>query len=120
MRNILKLACVLFCIVGLVPNLMGCNKQNKTEEKKAMSLDEFKAKLVVGMTTKEVDAALGFRCGNYFYLDKHRQQLICTYRNEIRLPGRDDTIGNVYIYFQSGRYQLTCTQDEYTARFMQK
>ena len=85
-----------------------------------MTRDEFKAKLVVGMTTKEVDAALGFRCGNYFYLDKHRQQLICTYRNEIRLPGRDDQIGNVYIYFQSGRYQLTCTQDEYEARFMQK
>ena len=52
MRNILKLACVLFCIVGLVPNLMGCNKSTMTR-------DEFEAKLTVGMSKQAVIDALG-------------------------------------------------------------
>ena len=60
MRNILKLACVLFCIVGLVPNLMGCNKLNKiTKSFSTMTRDEFKAKLTVGMSKQAVIDALG-------------------------------------------------------------
>ena len=60
MRNIFKLACVLFCIVGLVPNLMGCNKINKiTKSFSTMTRDEFGAKLVVGMSVQEVIAAVG-------------------------------------------------------------
>jgi len=52
MRNILKLACVLFCIVGLVPNLMGCNKSTMTR-------DEFKAKITYGMSRQAVIDAVG-------------------------------------------------------------
>ena len=60
MRNILKLACVLFCIVGLVPNLMGCNKLNKaTNSISTMTRDEFKAKLTVGMSKQAVIDAVG-------------------------------------------------------------
>ena len=76
MRNIFKLACVLFCTVGLVPNLMGCNKINKAEQRKTMSRDEFGAKLVVGMSEQEVLAAVGTpKCWRLDHRSSRHRQL---------------------------------------------